>query len=301
MTCRPATLLFFLLPWIIGFCATVVYPLLSGLWFSLCEYSVLTPAVFVGQMHYAQLVSDEVFWLALGNSLIFAGTYLPLSVGVSLILALLLNLRLPALGLFRVLYFLPAIVPLVCLAVVWQFMLKGEGGLINTLIEPGLHLLNRIPGVHLHAPNWLVEPLAARAALIFATLWTTGNTVLIFLASLQGVPGQLYESAEIDGANTWHKYWFISIPSISPVILFNVITGLIGCLQTFAIPYVLAGGTDGPKRSLLFLSTYIFQNAFEYWDMGYACAVAIVLFGVVLTLTLLLLRVSRRLVFSAAD
>jgi len=298
---RGLLALFFILPWVVGFAATVLYPLLSALYFSLCDYSVLTPAIFIGGRNYARLLHDEVFWLALGNSLLFAATYLPLSVAVSLLLALLLNLRVPARGLFRTIYFLPTIVPMVSMAVIWQWMLKGEGGLINALIGPVFQSLNHLLGWHLVTPNWLLEPIPARAALIFASLWTTGNMVLIFLASLQGVPAHLYESAEIDGATSWHKYWYIALPSISPVILYNVITGLIGCLQAFAVPYVLAGGTGGPQRALLFLSTYIFQNAFEYWNMGYACAVAIILFAVVLGLTLALLRLTKGRVHSSAD
>lgn len=283
----------FIAPWLVGFLVTVVYPLLSAVYFSLCDYSVLTPALFVGTRNYERLFTDEVFWLALGNSLLFAAVYLPISIAAALLLALLLNLRIPARGLFRTVYFLPTIVPMVCLSVIWQWMLKGEGGLVNALLDPVLHLVNSVTGLRLAAPNWLLEPVAARAALVFASLWTTGNMVLIFLAALQGVPVHLYESAEIDGASSFQKYRFIALPSISPVILYNVITGLIGCLQTFAVPYVLAGGTAGPKRALLFLSTYIFQNSFEYWNMGYACAVAVVLFLIVLALTLLLLRLSR--------
>lgn len=291
----------FIFPWVVGFAATVLYPLVSAAYFSLCDYSVLTPAIFVGARNYERLVTDGLFWLAVGNSLLFAAIYLPLSIAASLFLAMLLNLRIPARGFFRTIYFLPTIVPMVCLSVIWQWMLKGEGGLVNALLDPVLHGLNAISGWRLEAPNWLLEPDSARAALIFASLWTTGNMVLIFLASLQGVPAHLYESAEIDGASSLQKYWFISLPSISPVILYNVVTGLIGCLQTFAVPYVLAGGTAGPKRALLFLSTYIFQNSFEYWNMGYACAVAIVLFAIVLSLTCLLLRLSKGRVHASAD
>ena len=207
----------FIAPWIIGFIATVLYPLLSAIYFSLCDYSVLTPAIFVGTRNYERLLGDEVFWLALGNSLLFAAIYLPLSIGASLFLAMLLNLRIPARGFFRTIYFLPTIVPMVCLSVIWQWMLKGDGGLVNALLEPLLHGINALTGLHLEAPNWLLEPDAARAALIFASLWTTGNMVLIFLASLQSVPGHLYESAEIDGATSFQKYLYISLPSISPV------------------------------------------------------------------------------------
>lgn len=298
---RWLPIVFFLSPWLLGFGGLTVYPLLSAAWHSFCDYSVLTPAAFSGGENYARMAGDPVFWQALGNSALFAAIYLPLSIAVSLFLALLLNLRVPAKGLLRTIYFLPTIVPMVSLAVIWQWMLKGDGGLLNALIGPFLAQANTLFGTDFSPPNWLQEPGAARVALTFASLWTTGNTVLIFLAALQGVPAHLYESAEIDGASTFRKYWHISLPSISPVIFYSMISGLIGCLQTFAVPYVLAGGGDGPGRSLLFLSTYIFQNAFEYWNMGYACAVAMVLFAMVFGLTALLMRLSARRIHAAAD
>lgn len=298
---RWLPIVLFLSPWLIGFGGLTLYPLLSAAWHSFCDYSVLTPAVFSGGENYSRMAGDPVFWRALGNSVLFAAIYLPLSIAVSLFLALLLNLRVPAKGLLRTIYFIPTIVPMVSLAVIWQWMLKGDGGLVNTLLGPVVAQANALFGTDFAPPNWLQEPGSARVALTFASLWTTGNTVLVFLAALQGVPAHLYESAEIDGASTFRKYWHISLPSISPVIFYSMISGLIGCLQTFAVPYVLAGGGDGPGRSLLFLSTYIFQNAFEYWNMGYACAVSMVLLAMVFGLTVLLMRLSARRIHAAAD
>lgn len=298
---RWLSVVFFLSPWIIGFGGLTLYPLLSAAAYSFCDYSVLTPPVFSGAENYTRMAGDSVFWRAVFNSVLFAAIYLPLSIAVSLFLALLLNLRLPAKGVLRTIYFLPTIVPMVSLAVIWQWLLKGDGGLVNALLGPACGWLNAALGCDLAPPNWLQEPGSARVALTFASLWTTGNTVLIFLAALQGVPGHLYESAEIDGASTFQKYLHISLPSISPVIFYSMISGLIGCLQTFAVPYVLAGGGDGPNRSLLFLSTYVFQNAFEYWNMGYACAVAMVLFGMVFGLSFLLMRLSAGRIHAAAD
>ena len=212
-----------------------------------------------------------------------------------------LNVQLPARGVLRTIYFLPTVVPMVCLAVIWQWLLRGDGGLINAVLNPVLDAIDWLTGAHLRAPNWLMEPGPARMALVIASLWTIGNTVLIFLAALQDVPVHLYESAEIDGATSIQKYLHITLPSISPVIFYCLVSGLIGCLQTFAIPFILTGGTDGPDRSLLFLSTYIYQNAFRYWDMGYACAVAMVLFALVLLLTFILVRWSAKRIHSSAD
>jgi multiple sugar transport system permease protein len=190
---------------------------------------------------------------------------------------------------------------MVCLAVIWQWLLRGDGGLINTLIDPLFRLFDQLTGAHMRAPNWLAEPGPARMALVIASLWTIGNTVLIFLAALQDVPVHLYESAEIDGATSMQKYLHITLPSISPVIFYCIVSGLIGCLQTFAIPFILAGGGDGPDRSLLFLSTYIFQNAFIYWNMGYACAVAMILFSIVLLFTYILVHWSAKRIHISAD
>lgn len=289
------------MPWLIGFGATMVYPLISALYFSFCDYSVLTPPVFVGARNYGDLLTDHLFWLALGNSIFFAIVYLPLSIIVSLLLAMMLNLRIPAKGILRTIFFLPTVVPMVCLAVIWQWMLKGDGGLVNTIIAPLLHFTNSLLGTEFRGPNWLLEPGTARISLVFASLWTTGNTVLIYLAALQTVPTQLYECAELEGATSFQKYRHIAIPTISPVIFYTVVSGMIGCLQTFAIPYVLAGGTEGPKDSLLFLSSYIFQNAFQYWNMGYACALSLVLFALVMIFTIILVKFSTKSVHRAAD
>ncbi len=291
----------FISPWVVNFCVFTIYPLISAIYYSLCDYCVLTPAYFVGMRNYTDMASDHLFWLALVNTLIFAVIYLPLSIGAALFLALLLNLRIPAQGLLRTIYFLPTIVPAVCLAVVWQWLLHGDGGLVNILIDPVLQTCNGIFGTHLEPPNWLAQPGSARVALVFASLWTLGNTVLIFLAALRDVPTHLYEAAEIDGASHLQKYLHITLPSISPVIFFIIISGLIGVMQTFAVPYVLANGTDGPGRSLLFLSTYIFQNAFQYWSMGYACALSLVLFLLILILSLTMMRLSAKRIYSAAD
>lgn len=291
----------FISPWIAGFCIFTIYPLVSVAYHSFCDYTVLTPAYFIGLRNYTDMASDSVFWLALGNTFLFAITYLPLSIVCALCLALMLHLRVPGKGILRTIYFLPTIVPMVCLAVVWRWLLRGDGGLINELLEPVLQAINGIFGSHFHAPSWLLEPGPARMALIFASLWTLGNTVLIFLAALRDVPIHLYEAAEIDGASSLQKYLHITLPSISPVIFFILVSGFIGCMQTFAIPYVLANEEDGPGRSLLFMSTYVFRNAFQYWNMGYACALALVLFFIVLVLTLVMVRLLAKRIHVAAD
>ena len=186
---------------------------------------------------------------------------------------------------------------MVCLAVLWQWMLNGELGLVNSALGPVLRAWNALFGTSLHPPNWLADEQFAKWGIIFTGLWGVGNSVVIFLAGLQDVPRHLYESADIDGAGFWQKTLHITLPAISPVIYFNLIIGLIGCFQVFAVPYVMTNGGDGPGRSLLFLSTYLYQNAFDYWNMGYACAIGFIMFVVILALTFAATKLSERHVY----
>lgn len=291
--------LVFISPWIAGFLILCAYPVISSVVLSMCDYSVLSPAVFVGGANYHDLFTDEIFWKALGNTLFYAAFSIPLGLLVSLSLAILLSFDIPFRGILRTVFFLPSLVPVVSLAVLWQWMLNGDLGPVNHALSPVLHGLNKVFGSHLAAPNWLQDAPYAKWGLIFTTLWGTGNAMVIYLAGLQDVPRHLYESAEIDGANFRQKTWHITLPIISPVIYFNLIMALIFSLQMFAVPYVMTNGGDGPERSLLFITTYIYENAFEYWNMGYACAIAVILFFIILFLTLLATKISRRHIYYA--
>lgn len=291
--------LLFISPWLIGFVAFCVYPVAASLWYSMCDYSVLSPAVFTGPENYRDLFSDSVFWKALYNTAFFALFSIPLNLLVSLLLALLLNFNVPARGIFRTVFFLPSLVPMVCLAVLWEWMLNGELGLINNALKPLLNGFNHLFGSHLYPPNWLQDARFAKWGIIFAGLWGVGNAVVIYLAGLQDVPRHLYESADIDGAGFWRKTWHITLPIISPTIYFNLVMSLIGSLQVFAIPYVMTSGGDGPDRSLLFMATYLYQNAFDFWNMGYACAIGVVLFLIILALTYAATKLSEKHIYYA--
>ena len=209
---------------------------------------------------------------------------------MSLTLAILLNFNLPGKGIFRTVFFLPSLVPLVCLGLLWQWMLNGELGLLNSVIRPFFHAANALFGTAFAPPNWLSDARYAKWGVVFSSVWGTGQAVVIYLAGLQDVPRHLYESAEIDGANFWQKTRHITLPMISPVIYFNAIMGLIGAFQVFAVPYVMTNGGDGPGRSLLFITTYLYENAFNYSNMGYACAIGLVLFVIILCLTVSVVR-----------
>ena len=211
---------------------------------------------------------------------------IPLSTSLSIGLAVLLNQPIAGQGIYRTIFFLPSLVPAISLAILWQWMLNGPMGLVNNLLRPFLNVINAVVGSHLQAPDWLNDPNFALGGLILTGLWGTGQAVVIYLAGLQEVPAELYEAAELDGTNAWQRFLHITLPMLSPVIFFNVLMSIIGALQTFAVPYILTGGGDGPGRSLLFLATYIYQNAFDYWNMGYASALALCLFVLIIGLSL---------------
>jgi multiple sugar transport system permease protein len=291
--------LLFISPWILGFVAFTAYPLLASVWFSLCDYSVLSEPVFIGADNYRDLWQDEVFWLALRNTVVFAAVSIPLGTALAIGLAVLLNQPVRGKGVFRTIFFLPSLVPAISLAILWQWMLNGSMGLVNEVLRPPLDAINWIAGTALQPPDWLNDPSWALWGLVLTGLWGAGNAMVIYLAGLQEIPAELYEAAEMDGANALRRFRDVTLPLLTPVIFFNVIMGLIGSLQTFAVPYILTGGTDGPGRSLLFLATYIYQSAFDYWNMGYASALALVLFLLILVLTFVVVRFGEKRVHYA--
>lgn len=273
--------LLFTAPWLVGLAVFTTIPALMSLYYSFCDYSVLNPPVFIGTTNFTDLARDEVFWQSLNNTLIYAVAALPLGTVLGIVLALLLNQQIIARPVFRTIFFLPSLVPLVALAILWQWIFNGEFGVLN-------HALGWFG---IDGPNWLTDTTWAKPALIITALWGVGNSVVIYLAGLQDVPRDFYEAARVDGANWWQQTRHITLPMISPVIYFNVIMGTIGVLQIFAVPYVMTGG--GPARATLFYTMYLFNQAFRYLNMGYACAMAWVLFVIVAGLTLLAHRLSK--------
>jgi multiple sugar transport system permease protein len=275
--------LLFVAPWIVGFGGFLLYPICQSLYWSFCEYSVLEPAQWIGAANYSDLARDEVFWKALANTLLYAAFALPLGLFVSLSLAILLNSGVRGMTIFRTIFFLPALVPMVALAIIWLWLFNGENGVLN-------HCLSLIGIV---GPPWLTDPSWSKPALTLMSGWSVGHAMVIYMANLQDVPEQLYEAAEIDGAGYFRKLRHITIPIISPVILFNLVMGIIGTLQFFAVPYVLSP-QGSPARSIYFITMYLYDNAFPYLRMGYASSMAWILFVIIFGLTMLALRMSRR-------
>ena len=277
--------LLFVSPWIVGFCAFMLYPIGASLYYSFCDYPILLPPMWTGTENFTELVHDEVFWTSLGNTGYYAGLSLPLGMAVALSLAILLNTKVRGMTVYRTIFFLPSIVPIVAMAILWLWIFNGKYGVLN-------YALKSVGVPETVVPTWLDSPEWAMPALVIMGLWGVGYSVVIYLAGLQDIPKSLYESAEIDGASWWQKIVHITIPMLSPVIYFNLVMGIIGTFQVFAAPYIMTNG--GPERATTFYTLYLFNLAFEDLRMGYACAMAWILFLIILVLTLVATKVSQR-------
>ena len=279
--------LLFISPWIIGFLAFRVYPFFASLYYSFTFYPILDRPKWVGLSNYADLFGDSRFLTSLYNTSYYALGAVPLAAVIGILLAMLLNTKVRGLSLFRTIYFLPNITPVVASAIVWLWMFDPINGVINYLLSL----------VGIHGPGWMGSPQWAKPALILMSMWSVGGAVVIYLASLQDVPREMLEAAELDGAGAGQKIWFVTLPMISPVILFNVITGLIAAFQYFTEVHVMTGGTGAPADSTLMMSIYLYQSAFQFFKIGYASAQAWVLFLIVIAFTIVLFRLSGRLVY----
>lgn len=273
--------LLFCLPWLFGLSLFTLYPVVASLFYSFCDYSVLQSPIWLGAENYQNLMHDDIFWLSLRNTLFYAVFSIPLGTIVSLSLALLLNCEVRGKTVFRAIFYIPSIVPVVASSMLWLWIFNGHYGLLNWALSPLFDSLG------LSLPAWLVDPTWAKPALILMSLWGVGNSMIIYLAGLQDLPVELYESAEIDGAGRWGKFWHITVPLLTPVIYFNVIMGLISSLQIFTQAFIMTGPDGPPARSTLFYALYLFGTAFHDMRMGYASAMAWILFLIIVSLTLL--------------
>ncbi|WP_374019839.1 sugar ABC transporter permease [Paenibacillus thiaminolyticus] len=285
-------------PWIIGFLVFTVYPFFGSLYFSLTDFDLFSPPRWVGLDNYKHIIADSGFYKSLGNTLFMAFISVPITLTCSLLIALLLNTKVKGINYYRTIFYLPSIIPIVASALLWTWMLNPDFGLINMVLR----------SLGLPDPAWLLDPRYTKPSLILMSLWGSGAGALIFLAALQGVPKQYYEAAQVDGANWWHRFWRITVPALSPIILFQLIMGLIGAFQIFTESYILAGGKvdggkslGGPDQSLLFYAVNLYQEAFVYLKMGYASALAWILFLIVLLITFVLLKTSGRWVYYGGD
>lgn len=286
--------LLFASPWFIGFGVFQLYPIIASAYYSLSDYNLFQPASWVGLQNYVNLFQDDKFYLSLYNTAYITVLGLFPHIAFALGMALLLNTNVKGQALYRTIYFLPTLVPIVASSLLWMWLLNAQYGLVNQMLG----------SLGLIEPNWLIDPVWTKPALIFMGFWGTGQMTVIYLAALQGVPNVYYEAASIDGANWWKRFWHITIPAISPVTLFQVIIGLIGSFQYFTQGYVFAEASQsvgGPENSLLFYAIYLYQNAFSFLEMGYASAMAWILFIIVMICTLIIFRTSARWVYYGGE
>ncbi len=274
----------FLSPWLIGLCVFTAGPIGASGIISFMKWPLIGPAKFIGLDNYATLLNDPLFWQSLKVTGIYMVT-VPLHLVIGLAIALMLNAKIKGLSFFRTVYYLPCVISGVAVSILWVWIFNSRFGILNVLLAE----------VGIKGPVWLGNRAWVLPAFIIMGLWGVGRPMLIYLAGLQTVPTALYEAATIDGAGRWQKFQHITIPGISPVLLFNGIMGIIGTFQVFTASYVMTGG--GPNNASLFYVLYIYKSAFQWFKMGYACALAWVLFFITLAIVLFMLRFAMRWVY----
>lgn len=269
-----------------GFVLLKIVPIVASFVISLTDWNVARAPSFIGFDNYARmLTADPLFWKSLWVTAYYSLFSVPVSMAFAFALAMLLNNKIPALGLFRTLFYLPSIIPIIASSILWLWMFNPDFGLFNA----GLDLIG------LPRQRFIYEESQVIPSLVFMSMWSVGPMMIIFLAGLQDVPNQLYEAVEIDGGNAWHKLWHVTIPMMTPTILFNLLISIVAALQTFVQAFIMTEG--GPNNGSLFIVFYIYRKAFQEQQMGYASALAWALFLLICALSILVFRTSHRWVF----
>lgn len=268
----------FVSPFVLGFLLWFIIPALTAVYLVFHRWNMIAEPRFVGLENIQRLLNDQLLWQSLKVTTLFTLLSVPLGLALSFFLALLINTKVRGIAIFRTIYYLPSIVPAVANAVLWAWMFNTEFGLLNIILR----------GVGLTRIRWLQDPAWALPALVLMSLWGVGSAMIIFLAGLQGIPDTFYEAAEIDGAGRWSKLRHVTLPLMSPIIFFNLVIGIIGSFQVFTAGFLITDG--GPQNSTLFLVLYIYRNAFEYLDMGYAATLSWLLFFIIMALTLVVFK-----------
>ncbi len=269
----------FIMPWLLGFLIFTFGPMIVSAYLSFTNYSVIGSPVWAGLANYREMWSSELFWKSLNNTLFMLAFDLPLGLIASLAVALLLNQRLRGVNFFRAIFYLPVLIPTVANVLLWLWIFDKDAGVLNYFLK-----FFGVP-----PQPWLQSETWAKPSLILMNLWGAGGPMLIYLAGLKGIPVQMYEAAEIDGASSWQRFWRITLPLLSPTIFFQLVTGVIYEFQIFTQGYLLGGG---PNYATTFYVLNLFNNAFRYLRMGYASAMAWVLFFITLLITVLVFRSS---------
>jgi len=273
----------FIAPWLIGFLVFVAGPFVVSIYLSFTRYEVVTPPEWIGTANYQRLLyEDPLFWNSLWITLKYALVAVPLGIVAGVVLALLLNLEIGGISVYRTLFFLPSIVPMVASCVIFVWLLNPQIGLVNSIL--------RLVG--LEGPAWLSKAPWAFWSLVIMSLWAIGGSMIIYLAGLKDIPDTLYEAAMIDGADMWQRTRHVTLPMLTPVIFFNLIMGVIGAFQYFTQAYIMTQG--GPEDSTTFYALYLFDRSWRYLDMGYASAMAWVLFLIIMSITAIIFKTHRK-------
>lgn len=278
-----------ILPWIIGFIVFMAGPILASLLISFCDWSILKPARWIGPQNYAALVSDPLFWQSLKVTFIYAIVSVPLGLGTALAVALLLNQKVRGLAGFRTIFYLPSVMPLVAVSLIWMWIYNPKFGILNFFLGK----------LGISGPEWLQSTTWVLPALIIMSLWGIGGGMLIFLAGLKNIPFELYEAAIVDGANSWQKFRSITLPMLSPTIFFLLVMGTIGSFQVFTQAFVMTEG--GPLNASLFYVLYLYMQGFRWFHMGYASSLSWILTLIILLCTLIIFKSSAAWVYYEAE
>ncbi len=275
----------FILPWLLGVIFLAIGPMCASLGLSFTKYEILTPPRYIGLANYQRIWNDELFWVSLWNTVYYVGLGVPLRLLLALFLAMLLNQQLRGMAFFRTVFYLPSVTAGVAVSLLWSWIFEPEFGVLNALLAK----------VGISGPSWLGSTTWAMPALIIMSVWNVGRPMLIFLAGLQSVPSYLYEVVELDGGGAWQKFRTVTLPMMTPIIFFNLIMTIIQSFQVFTNAYIMTGG--GPANATLVYILYLYNNAFQWLHMGYASALAWVLFAIVFILTLVQVKLSDRWVY----
>ena len=269
-----------ILPWIFGFLVFTAGPMVASLWYSITDWNFISPASFIGIDNYMSLFSDPLFAKSLWNTAYYTFVSVPLGLAGGLLVALLMNQTLPGITVFRTIYYLPAVVSGVAVAMLWKWIFDPNYGMLNQALA----------WIGIAGPQWIYSPDWVIPSFVIMSLWSVGGAMIIYLAGLQGVPTELYEAASLDGAGALRRFWNVTIPMISPVIFYNLVMGIIGSFQIFTSSLIMTKG--GPNNASLFYVLYLYRHAFNYFSAGYASSLAWILFVIIMFFSLLVFRSS---------
>lgn len=280
--------LLFVAPWIMGFLAFTLYPFVTTFYYSFTKFSGVGSPTFDGITNYRTMFTDGLFWYSLYNTFYYTVVEVPLSTVAAIGIAMLLNMKIRGLAIYRAVFYLPTVVPMVASSMLWLWIFNPSFGIINDILS----------AAHISGPGWMFSIIWSKPTFIIMGVWGIGAPMVIYLAALQGVPQHLYEAASLEGAGPLQRIRYVTLPMISPAILFNVVLALVASLQYFTQAYVITHG--GPNNATMFYSLYLYYEAFRYLNLGYASAMAWLLFVFVLIITLLLFKSSSRWVYYAS-